>query len=127
VTEEFIASIAVRVARDVAHVKDWKVSLTDASSSPFLQEVGQRRFSNAIGLEHHGSRRLLIVFFQGEDICEQTREGLDQLQDVIVETELRAWPPCPIHGHVLVPELTSDELYWICPEDGELRMKVGSL
>jgi hypothetical protein len=127
VTEEIIASLAGRVALDTAHVEDWQVSLADASSSPFSTEDGQRRFNNAIALEHSGSRRLLIIFYQGEDIWEQAREGLNQLQDVIVETELRAWPACPRHEHVLVLELVSDELYWVCPADVEVRMKVGDL
>jgi hypothetical protein len=127
VTEQIIASLTGRLAQDTAHVNDWQVSLALASSSRSSPEEGEHRFNNAIALEHSGFRRLLIIFYQGEDIWGQALEGLNQLQDVIVETELQAWPPCPRHGHVLVLELVADELYWTCPKDVQLRMKVGEL
>ena len=57
----------------------------------------------------------------------------DQLQDIIIEQLLRAWPECPFHGdHALaVADIgvaqPDDRAEWSCPSDPILRVPIGDL
>jgi hypothetical protein len=124
--EDEIAELAAHLSSDVANLDGWTIEVVHINErDPDLG--GQLKYGVAIALEMNRRWLLRIEFFQGEGFNTQAVEGLNQLQDVIVEKDLRVWPPCPSHEHVLVPTERSEELFWVCPVDDEIRVRVGDL
>jgi hypothetical protein len=78
-------------------------------------------------VEFEGTRMILLEFYAGESFVQQAVQALDQLQDVVVETILQPWPPCPSHEHVMVPVALSGKPTWLCPEDDHIAIPVGAL
>jgi hypothetical protein len=121
-----IPALATRLSHDVATLDGWAIDLVPVNPEE-TDADGNHQYESAISLSCDGRRRLQLEFFQAEDLKEQILEAINQLQDVIVESNLQAWPPCSEHPHVLVPNWALDDFYWICPEDASLVKRVGDL
>lgn len=48
-------------------------------------------------------------------------------RDYVMEQAFRAWPRCPVHDHVLEPEMRGTLAMWACPQDGIPPVEIGSL
>jgi hypothetical protein len=52
---------------------------------------------------------------------------LDQVQDVVMESETEPWPMCPLHYHPLDPRPARGWVAWRCPTLGQHVAGFGSL
>lgn len=120
--------LAVSVAADLSVLDEWSIqSVHGHFENQLDDDLEQHPYKTAISVSNEGERVLLIKFYHGETFLEQAVEALNQLQNVVVETELRPWPPCWIHAHVLVPTQRTGHLFWVCPIDESVIVEVGSL
>jgi len=128
VIDEAVRALATRIAHDMIPLKGWDVNLMQVT--PNAGHGGSRlgqKSNTTIAVENEGILNLLLQFFEQEDFQEQAIEALSQLQDALVESELQPWPMCLRHEHVMVPTGIGEELYWVCPDDDEIRVRVGNL
>lgn len=129
-----IAELAERIARDLSRLRDWSVEMGPPPPGIRMRSLAEQlslplsdQLATGIQLLFRGRRKLRLSFYSEPNLTLQEIEALSQLQDVVVETMLDAWPRCPIHDHVLVPIGARDELYWQCPSDQRMRIVVGQL
>jgi hypothetical protein len=52
---------------------------------------------------------------------------VDQIQDVVMETETEQWPMCPLHNHVLLPDAHHGWVAWCCPDTEAPIAELGEL
>jgi hypothetical protein len=123
-----IVSFAAGIASDISDFDSWSIEpvQSDLENHPH-NELDNDPYETAISVATGERRILLIKFYRGEDFCEQAVEALNQIQDVVVETELKPWPKCQLHAHVLVPMCRAGQLSWVCPDESSMVVAVGQL
>jgi hypothetical protein len=52
---------------------------------------------------------------------------VDQIQDVVMETETEPWPRCPLHYHALQPWPVRGWIVWRCPDTKARFATLGEL
>ncbi len=135
---EFIVDLARRIASDVSMLEGVSVDLVEVKQgdlqNPLFDSVEddylRTQMSPSIAVSIDGSRCINLQFFKSLELgslLEQFLEQLNQLQDVIVEHLLKAWPACPEHPHVLVLEIGGQDLWWRCPVDSKIEVLVSAI
>jgi hypothetical protein len=80
-----------------------------------------------LALEIDGVELMWIVLWLTEDPIDELVDAVDQVQDLIMESETEIWPECPFHRHPLIPEADTDWVSWVCPETDERIARLGDL
>jgi hypothetical protein len=58
---------------------------------------------------------------------ELVAELAELVQDRMIDVVWGAWPPCPVHGHPLMPQADDATAWWVCPSDESWKAAVGTL
>jgi len=122
-----IVDLATRITADISMLEGVTVdlkSVPDGVRSMFRDGI---KLSPTIELRIDGDVHLTLEFFEGTNLPDEFLEALDQFQDTIVESLLKAWPACAEHPHVLVPVSDGEDLKWQCPDNNNLEVLVGNL
>jgi hypothetical protein len=132
--ESKIADFARRLTADVSGLEGVVVALERALPNTQLRAVAEKlgqylpaELETSISIRIDAQARLTLIFDESPSLIEQFTEGLNQLQDMIVESLLQPWPSCPVHDHVLVPTTDGRDTYWQCPDNSQVQLLVGSL
>lgn len=67
------------------------------------------------------------MWFQPEQVREALGAVIEQIQEVVMETETELWPLCPGHRHELHPEPMGDWFAWCCPTTQAVVAEFGAL
>jgi hypothetical protein len=122
-----ILELATKIAADTALLNGVGVDLISAGEA---SGIDHKDLDPSIALSIDGNQIILWEFSEPSDSYdwpEEVVDLLDQFQDVIVRDLWVAWPQCPMHSHVLVPELEAREPKWRCPDDALLTISLGGL
>jgi hypothetical protein len=132
--DQEIAALASLIAADASNLEgvsvDLKPTVPDDTLRVMAEHMGHPmppEMDPSIAISIDGRLRLTLVFYERPGLIDQFVEGLNQLQDVIVESLLAPWPACPVHPHELVPVRDGVELKWRCPESSVIEVFVGGL
>ena len=116
--------LADGLAHDLADIDGWEVELRDSDGVGPSDEASAK-LHLAVDLRFVDGVGILLEFYPDEDFANQAVDALQQVQDLVVETSLVAWPACPTHSHALGPVNRRDDLFWVCPTDADVLTKVG--
>lgn len=103
-----------------------------------MMDVAARRFSTSNLHDDHwyctittsrGSASLFDASWHPETKNELLYRFIDHVQEVILEDLWGPpWPPCPVHlRHPLYPSTQDRGGYWVCKQDLDVSIELGSL